>query len=255
MPKQTSPAWIKNWARALLQPVPLIGLLRVPDYFMEWSRYATLAGKRPALADSYPCLMDKVLSTPFDPHYFFQGAWLARKVARSMPAQHVDVSSSVMTIAALSGFVNTVFVDYRPLQVALPNLDCRAGNITQLPFESASVESLSCLHVIEHIGLGRYGDPLDAHGSESAAKELQRIVRPGGSLYLSTPVGRERVCFNAHRVFAPATIVALFDRMELVAFSHVDDGGNLVDNSTLQAAGENEYACGLFHFRKRGDAL
>jgi SAM-dependent methyltransferase len=244
-------SWLKYWAKALLQPLPLVGLLRVPGYLAEWSRYAKLAGKRPALSDSYPCLLDKVMATPFDPHYFFQGAWLARKVAQNLPAQHVDVSSSVMTIAALSGFVDTVFVDYRPLQVTLPGLDCRAGNITQLPFGSDSVESLSCLHVIEHIGLGRYGDPLDAHGSEAAARELQRIVRPGGNLYLSTPVGRERVCFNAHRVFAPATIVALFDRMELVSFAHVNDAGKLVDDSTLQDAAQNEYGCGLFHFRKR----
>jgi SAM-dependent methyltransferase len=162
----------------------------------------------------------------------------------------VDIGSSVMTIAALSGFVDTLFVDYRPLQVSLPGLECRAGDITALPFEDDTVESLSCLHVIEHIGLGRYGDPLDPEGSQTAARELQRIVRPGGDLYLSTPVGRERVCFNAHRVFAPESVVAMFERMELVGFSFVDDAGNLVEDSTPDAAGSNEYACGLFHFCK-----
>ena len=244
-------SWIKNWAKALLQPMPLIGLLRVPGYLAEWARYAKLAGKRPALADSYPCLTDRLVATPFDPHYFFQGAWLARKVAQCTPAQHVDVSSSVMTIAALSGFVDTIFVDYRPLQVSLPGLDCRAGDITRLPFADGTVESLSCLHVIEHIGLGRYGDALDPRGSLLAANELQRVLHPGGNLYLSTPVGRERVCFNAHRVFSPAALVAMFGEMELVSFSCVDDGGSFVQDSTLQAANSNEYACGMFHFRKR----
>lgn len=241
----------RNWARAFLQPIPLMGVLGLPKYVADWFGYSRMAGASPRFMDSYPCLTDRLAATPFDPHYFFQGAWLARKVAQYAPVQHVDVSSSVMTIAALSGFVDTVFVDYRPLQVSLPGLDCRSGDITRLPFADGAVESLSCLHVIEHIGLGRYGDALDPQGSLLAANELQRVLHPGGNLYLSAPVGRERVCFNAHRVFSPAALVAMFGEMELVSFSCVDDGGSFVQDSTLQAANSNEYACGMFHFRKR----
>lgn len=241
----------KNWGMAFLRPIPLMGVLGLPKYISDWVGFSKVAKSGLGFMDSQPCLTDGVAATPFDPHYFFQGAWLARKVAQCIPAQHVDVSSSVMTIAALSGFVNTVFVDYRPLQVSLPGLDCRAGDITKLPFEDSSVESLSCLHVIEHIGLGRYGDALDPQGSLHAARELQRVLRSGGNLYLSAPVGRERVCFNAHRVFAPDTVVSMFGDMELVSFSHVDDAGSFTQDSTLQDARANEYACGMFHFRKK----
>jgi SAM-dependent methyltransferase len=251
MVKGKLPTLARNWARAFLQPVPLLGVLGLPKYISDWFGYSRKAGTCLGLMDSQPCLTDRVVATPFDPHYFFQGAWLARKVAQCIPVQHVDVSSSVMTIAALSGFVDTIFVDYRPLQVSLPGLDCRAGDITRLPFADDSVESLSCLHVIEHIGLGRYGDALDPQGSLLAAKELQRVLLPGGNLYLSAPVGRERVCFNAHRVFAPDAVVSMFGGIDLVSFSCVDDAGNFVQDSTLQAANSNEYACGLFHFRKR----
>lgn len=241
----------RNWILAFLQPIPLLGILRLPRYISDWLIYSRLAGAFPRVIDSHPCLADRVSSTPFDPHYFFQGAWLARKIAQSVPAQHVDVSSSVMTITALSGFVDTIFVDYRPLQVSLSGLDCRAGDITNLPFETETVESLSCLHVIEHIGLGRYGDKLDPNGSHKASLELQRVLRAGGNLYLSAPVGRERVCFNAHRVFNSKLLAIMFDCMELVSFSCVDDGGNYVENTSIQATDSDEYACGLFHFRKR----
>lgn len=241
----------RNWINALLHPVPLVGVLGLPQYISDWFKYSRKAKTCPRFIDSHPCLSDRMIATPFDPHYFFQGAWLARKVAKHPPVQHVDVSSSVMTIAALSGFVDTVFIDYRPLQVSLPGLDCRSGDITHLPFTDGAVESLSCLHVIEHIGLGRYGDAPDPRGSLLAANELQRVLHSGGNLYLSAPVGCERVCFNAHRVFAPSTVVSMFGEMELVSFSCVDDSGNLVQDMTLQEAGANEYACGLFHFRKR----
>jgi hypothetical protein len=241
----------KHWIKAALLPIPIVGLFHLPRYLLDWWRYSQRSGEPLKLGDAYPCLMDRVGATPFDPHYFHQGAWLARKLKGNSPAEHVDIGSSIMTVAAISGFVKTTFVDYRPLQITLQNLTCRAGNITALPFGDATLPSLSCLHVIEHIGLGRYGDPLDPDGSITAARELQRVVAPGGSLYLSTPVGRERTCFNAHRVFDPGTLVAMFDRLNLVDFSFVDDQGRLQENTDIQTAASSEYACGLFHFEKR----
>ncbi len=50
------------------------------------------------------------------------------------------------------------------------------ANILDLPFKGNSVESLSCMHVVEHIGLGRYGDPMDPEGDIEAIKELKRVV-------------------------------------------------------------------------------
>jgi hypothetical protein len=104
------------------------------------------------------------------------------------------------------------------------------------------------LHVIEHIGLGRYGDPIDPQGSIKAALELQRIVSHGGKLLLSLPIGRERICFNAHRVHAAATVLTMFPQMELVEFSFVDDDGQYRENETIAAADNLEYGCGLFLF-------
>ena len=63
----------------------------------------------------------------------------------------------------------------------------------------------------EHIGLGRYGDPLDPLGTRKAAAELQRVLAPGGQLLFSLPVGRPRVEFNAHRVHDPHEVASWFD--------------------------------------------
>lgn len=155
-----------------------------------------------------------------------------------------------MMINVLSASVNTVFVDYRPLRVRLSNLSSLAGDIVRLPFRDGSVASLSCLHVIEHVGLGRYGDPLEPAGSRLAAAELQRVVQPGGRLFLSTPVGRERVCFNAHRVHAPATIQSYLPGLRLEAFSLVDDAGRFREHVSPESAACLEYGCGLFEFVK-----
>lgn len=222
----------------------------LPRFIRHWFRYRKMAQVKQKWAESYPCLTDWTPYTPFDPHYFFQGAWLCRRVGRQKPLLHVDVASSVLTIGALSAQVETVFVDYRPVKANLRGMTSVAGSITRLPFGDNTVESLSCLHVIEHIGLGRYGDFIDPEGSVKAARELSRVLRSGALLYLSAPVGRERVEFNAHRVFAPQSVVQMFDNLELLEFSFVDDGGSFWENRELRDAVGCEYGCGLFLFRK-----
>jgi SAM-dependent methyltransferase len=241
---------IRSWLLAFITPRPLVGVAYLPRYFAQWHRYRRASTEKVRLRDSYPCLTDWTPHTPFDPHYFFQGAWLARRVRRAGPKQHVDIASSVMTVSVLSAMVDTVFVDYRPLQVSLPGLESRAGDILALPFAKDEISSLSCLHVIEHIGLGRYGDPLDVAGSAKAARELARVLAPRGRLYISMPVGRERVCFNAHRVHAPESVVELFAGLELMEFGYVDDAGEYHEKAPLAEARELDYGCGFFLFTK-----
>lgn len=242
---------IKRWLMALITPKPLIGIFYIPRFVRHWYRYRKMTNaEKPKLLDSYPCLTDWTPFTPFDPHYFFQGAWLARRLKAAQPELHVDIGSSVLTIGVLSAQVATLFVDYRPIRAGLAGMTAIAGNITNLPFAAESLTSMSCLHVIEHIGLGRYGDPVDPEGSVKAAKELQRVLKPGGRLYISVPVGIGRVYFNAHRVFAPATVIQMFPALVLKEFSFVDDRGVLQENLSIEAAAESEYACGMFVLEK-----
>jgi hypothetical protein len=242
---------VRNWLIAFLYPKPLIGFCYLPRFFSHWIQYAKSAVIDTInISDLQPCLGDWSEHTPFDAHYFYQGAWLARKVYAAKIAKHVDIGSSVLTISVLSAQVETVFVDYRPLKASLSGLTSIAGNILDLPFKENSLDSLSCLHVIEHIGLGRYGDPIDPLGSVKASLELQRVIKRDGSLYLSLPVGRERVCFNAHRVHSPISVLKMFPQMKLIEFSYVDDSGCYLEKRLVMDAADLEYGCGMFHFQK-----
>ena len=245
---------IARWGGAFLSPHIVAAVKALLRYVADWFAYQDVApGQQISFSDSYPCLTDRVKATPFDPHYFFQAAWLARRLRDRTPLLHVDVGSSAMMINVLSASVKTVFVDYRPLRVRLSNLNSLAGDIVRLPFRDASIASLSCLHVMEHVGLGRYGDPISPDGSQLAAAELQRVLQPGGRLFLSVPVGRERVCFNAHRVFSPSTVRSFFQELQLQSFSLVDDSGQFNEGVPLDVADSLEYGCGLFEFmRARG---
>lgn len=242
---------LRSVALALIYPRPFVGLVYLPRFIAHWIRFSRRnRGSRLRFSDAYPNLGDWLPSTPFDPHYFYQAAWLARQLADSPPVRHVDIGSDVKLMGTLSAFVPTEFQDFRPLKARLPGLECTRGDILALSMASESILSLSCLHVVEHIGLGRYGDPIDPEGSSKALAELQRVLAPGGRLFLSVPVGRERVCFNAHRVFAPDTILRLCSKLKLSSFSLVDDRGEFWPESCISQAEGLDYGCGMFVLEK-----
>jgi SAM-dependent methyltransferase len=239
-------------AAEIADPRRLInGLRHYPAYIRDWQAYSRMANAPHLdLRDARPQLHDKTSTTPYDPHYFFVGAWAARRIIANHPALHVDVGGQYLFANLLAAAVPTVFVDYRPLEVQIAGLYSIGGDILRLPFADGSLHSLSCLHVAEHIGLGRYGDPLNPLGTRQAIAELTRTLAPGGHLYFALPVGRERVCFNAHRVHQPSTLGSLFAPLELVEFSGVDDGGAYREHIAPAALDASDYACGFYLFKR-----
>lgn len=185
-------------------------------------------------------------------HYFFQDLWAASRLYDAGVRRHVDVGSRLDGfVAHILPFCEVVYVDARPLGVRIPRLTFARALLTDLPFAAQSVPSLSCLHVLEHVGLGRYGDPIDPDGHVRAAAELTRVLAQGGTLLFGAPVGRERLCFDAHRVFDPGTVASLFSGLRLVEFSLIDDAGRWhTEGASFDAARACSYGCGLFLFQK-----
>ncbi|HLO79802.1 MAG TPA: DUF268 domain-containing protein [Chitinophagaceae bacterium] len=187
-------------------------------------------------------------------HYFLQDIWAAHFIYSNSIKQVVDVGSRLDGyISHLLPFCLVTFIDIRPLDLEIHNLKVVTGSITNLPFTNDSIKFLSSLHVIEHIGLGRYGDQVDPLGHLSAAKELSRVLAPGGTLILSTVVGNERLCFDAHRIFDPATVLSIFDELKLEQFCLIDDKGeHVIENATIELGRACNYGCGIFIFKKPG---
>ena len=183
--------------------------------------------------------------------YFWQDLWAATNLFESGVRRHVDVGSRLDGfIAHILPFCHVTSVDIRPNDVPWANFEFRQGSILQMPFDDDAIPSLSSLHVIEHVGLGRYGDPLDPDGPWKAARELTRVLARGGKLLIGAPVGRERLCFDAHRIFAAETVRAMFAGLELVEFSFIDDRNKLFRNASFGDTADAYFGCGLFEFRK-----
>lgn len=208
---------------------------------------------RLGLSDLYPKLTDRFAPAgEASGHYFHQDLWAARHILRHAPTHHVDIGSRLDGfVAHLLVFREVWEVDIRPLPSPPAGLRFVGGDMRQLPFRSDSLLSLSSLHAMEHVGLGRYGDPIDPDGWSTSLLEMVRCLGPGGRLYLSVPIGRERLEFDAHRVFDPLRIIEAARPLVLDEFSAVNDAGDLELDVQPAAYRAADYSCGLFLFRKR----
>lgn len=213
----------------------------------------------------YPCLHDRFDSSgSSNNEYFWQDLIVAKRINRLSPERHLDVGSRIDGfIAHLASFREVDVIDIRPSNISLPSirfkqLDMMDSAQVQRFIESEGMyESISCLHSIEHFGLGRYGDTLKVDGWRDGLKNLCALTELDGVLYLSCPIGRERVEFNAHRVFDPFTILKAAEEYGcvLVDFLLIRSKGGLEMQELpildlLHYASVNNYHLGIFILRK-----
>jgi len=229
--------------------------LEYGKYIRDLVRYLHMEGAESvSVSDLYPCLYETKYAHPFDSHYFHLGIWAAKRIIRNGTPLHVDVGPKVDFISFLTCFTRVIFVDVRAISARVQNLESMQASILALPFGDTSVQSLSCLHVAEHVGLGRYGDPLDPHGTEKAARELSRVLGVNGDLFFAVPIGKPKLCFNAHRIYSTRQITRYFHDLELVEFSGVDDKGEYHENLSIDALANSRYACGFFWFKRSSES-
>jgi SAM-dependent methyltransferase len=203
--------------------------------------------------ERFPCLNDKTENTSFDTHYIFHTAWAARKVRQYSPKHHVDISSSLYFNAIISAYVPVKFYDYRPAKLHLSNFETGSIDITSINLKDDSVMSLSCMHVIEHIGLGRYGDKLDPEGDLRAIGEIKRVLAKNGNLLFVVPIGKPVIKFNAHRIYSYDQIRKYFNDFELKEFSLIGSNSleqGIIENATKEMADIETWGCGCFWFIK-----
>lgn len=208
--------------------------------------------------NNLPCYTDRYTSAGMLGSYFWQDLWAASLIAKANPSCHYDIGSRIDGfighLAAFRG--NIKLIDIRPLENIIPGVEFFQADATELKgLEDSSVESISALCSLEHFGLGRYGDKIEPDACFKAIKSIKRVVQGGGNVYISVPIGREHLEFDAQRVFYADTIVKQFDGFELVEFSCIHARDKVIEKNPdihkydkdLEMGGGR---FGLFHFRK-----
>lgn len=231
--------------------------IKIPRFALDWIRFRKEYSGRINL---FPCLHDmgeEAGSAKGD--YFWQDLFVAQKIHKANPVKHVDVGSR------LDGFVTHVasfreieVFDIRPVISVIPQVVFRQADITDTSkITDDYCDSLSCLHALEHFGLGRYGDQINPNGYVVGLKNMVRLLKSGGIFYLSVPVGIECVEFNAHRIFNPIKLMQLAREvgLELTSFAsyRTEDSLRVSNNpaETIVDLAKQDYALGIFIFMKK----
>jgi hypothetical protein len=197
----------------------------------------------------YPCLDDRSEQSGSASGGYFHGDLLvARRVFDRQPIRHADIGSRIDGfVAHVAAFRQIDVFDIRPLQSEVTNIHFKQIDLTKGVDANLvnHYDSVSCLHALEHFGLGRYGDDLDYHGYRKGFQAISKIVAPGGTFYLSVPMGPQRIEFNAHRVFSISYLRQMCEPLYKIArFSYVDDDGGLFEDVAFDSpAASRNYNC------------
>jgi hypothetical protein len=191
-------------------------------------------------------------------HYFHQDLLVAQRIFEINPMTHLDIGSRVDGfVAHVASFRKIEVLDLRPMQTEVENIFFKKADLMKVDDAWINYcDSLSCLHALEHFGLGRYNDPIQYNGYLNGLDSMHKILKQGGKFYLSVPIGKQRVEFNAHRVFSIRYLLRLFkDKYIIDHFSFVDDKGNLHKNIEMSNKGIDKnfdchYGCGIFEMTK-----
>jgi hypothetical protein len=195
----------------------LLSALRAwPGYLADRRKFREALGEANRefrWGEDFPILTEKHDSSGGLGAYALQDLMVAKWIREDAPARHFDVGSRIDGfVCNVATFRQIEVIDIRPAPGSIPGVIFHQHDVMGrcLPEWEGSIPSLSCLHTIEHFGLGRYGDPIDPDGHRKGLSRLKGMVAPGGMFYLSTPIGSQRIEFNAHRIFAAKTVLDWF---------------------------------------------
>ena len=229
----------------------------IPRYLRDKSEFKKKYTGKLAMA---PCLSDWHESAgDTESEYFVQDLFVAQLVNKAAPIKHVDIGSRIDGfVAHIATFRTIEIFDIRTISSQITNVHFQQWDIMNVnPSLDNYTDSLSCLHSLEHFGLGRYGDPINPTGYIDAVKNMAAMLNQNGTFYLSVPLGMERVEFNALRVFGISTIIQLgkeiglkMDRFYTLQDGSVEDHP-VVDNSIIEKINQQKYILGIFIFIKK----
>lgn len=204
----------------------------------------------------WPVIKDKYSYAGTVGNYFWQDLWAAKLILKSGIQQHFDIGSRLDGFIAhlLAADIDVTMIDVRKFPGEIEGLHTIVDDATSLhQISDESVESMSALCSLEHFGLGRYGDSIDPDACFKCFDNIQKKLKKGGRLYISLPIGKERVEFNAHRVFYASTVVECFSSLRLEEFSCTAEGKiehNIDIHKYDNDPHNGEYRYGLFFFVK-----
>lgn len=233
-------------------------LIYLPSYIKSFFIYKNKLNLKNSTSKNYffPVLGEHLeKSSKIIKHYFNQDLLVASYIFKKKPRKHVDVGSRVDGfVANVASFRKIEVFDIRNNNFQFKNIIFKKKDITNIKKNLTNYcDSLSCLHTLEHFGLGRYGDKIDPFGHIKGFKNLIKILKKNGTLYISLPISDQNIVyFNSERSFQPREILKWSSEVKLIRFDLIDDNNQVHLNLNLKNFKKKiKYSCGIYTFKKK----
>jgi SAM-dependent methyltransferase len=170
-------------------------------------------------------------SSPVDPKSprSIEYPWVLTNLGKNR-GHILDVGSTGSTfpviLASLGYQVHSI--DFRQYALKVPNrlkLKLLVGDVRQMSLPNEAFDVVTAISTLEHIGLGRYGDPVDSAGDRKAVSEIMRVLKKKGKLLMTVPFGRRHTSL-LHRVYDEERLDSLLNGFvpERIEFFGLKDG-------------------------------
>jgi len=113
------------------------------------------------------------------------------------------------------------------------NLHSIVGDIRETSFPNSFFDVVVAVSTIEHVGLGRYNDPIDTEGDKNVMKEIKRIMSRNGLLLITVPFGKKAVTL-LHRVYDENTLLSLLKGFDIQSIEYFIRMNRLWINATKE---------------------
>ena len=106
------------------------------------------------------------------------------------------------------------------------------GDLRKMHFHDEFFDVVIAVSTIEHVGLGRYNDPLSSEGDKEALREIKRVLKQGGQLLVTIPCGKDTVCYSKERVplsrvYSSNSLVGLLSGFKVLELSYIVKKGHI----------------------------
>lgn len=229
-----------------INPIQFLNSIRfIGKYFTQLIPFLLKSNKK-FRKDIFPILSDRYSKAGSTNLYFKQDLLVAQKIFKLKPKNHLDVGSRIDGLVGnLATFMAVDVIDIRPLESPFPEINFIQNDMMGSVVVTRNYDSITCLHALEHFGLGRYGDPINFEGHITGLKNIVNYLKPSGTLYLSVPIGRNTIHFNAHRVFSINYLVNLFEEigLKIKEFDYIDDKGKIFRKVKISDGQDDNFGC------------
>jgi SAM-dependent methyltransferase len=146
-------------------------------------------------------------------------------ILRNIPSKGriLDVGSTgsqlPLMLVGLGYEVWTIDVRKYEYEDIVNNLNCVVGDIRGTNFSTSFFDIVLTVSTIEHVGLGRYGDPVDMEGDRKAVEEIRRVMKDGGVLLMTVPLGKVSIK-KLHRVYDQESLMFLLRHFKIESLEY-----------------------------------